>query len=191
MSIQLLASIPEDGYAIVSEADSVFLLRPPYDHASRVALLPNDVRDAVTKHGFIAETADFANYADLIGYLEQQIERSRKESGIPLPQKTPLIDALSLAPPEVIRDFLRRTEHELVPTGKWDHAEDILINILASRTEDEFRRLALKVREVVISAKQRSQTWQPHDARFKTTETEACRTISQVIKQSRRILQPA
>ena len=188
MNLRLLASIPEDGYAIVRDVDSIFLLRPPYDRASRIALLPNDVRDAVTKHGFIAENVDFASYAEIIEHLEMQIARSREESGIP--QEAPLIDALALAPPEIIREFLRRTEHELIPKRQWDHAEDILVNTLAARNEDEFRRTALDLREKLRMARQGFQRWQPPDARFKTRESESCKTISQLIKQFHRIFEP-
>lgn len=190
MNLQLLASIPQDGYAIMREGDSVFLLRPPYDLASRVVLRQDDVHDAVLKHGFNAEDTAFASYADLIDHLERQLQRSREESGIPVPDEAPLREALALAPPEVIRDFLRRTEIELIPDRKWDQAEDLLINILAARTEDEFRRGALKVRDKLRSARQRPQTWQPPDARFKTPESKACKSISQAIRQSGHIFQP-
>ena len=191
MILKLLAVLPEDGYAIVREAESIFLLRPPYERASRVALIENDVQDAVMKHGFTAENAEFANYPELIAHLEKEIERSREESGIPLPKEAPLVEALSIAPPEVIRGFLRRTEDELIPKRRWDQAEDILINIGFARPEEEFHKAAWEVLEKLRSAKQRPQTWQPADARFKTQESEECRIISRVIKQSHRILEPA
>lgn len=191
MKLKLVASMPEDGYALVRDGESNFLLRPPYDLPSRVPILANDVSEAILKHGFIAEDVDFASYCDLIEHCEAQIERSRAESGIPLPQKAPLFQALELAPPEIIRDFLRRTEMELIPKRKWDHAEDILLNILAARKETEFLRGAQSVWEILRIAKQTNEIWQPKDARFKTQESEACKIISLAIKNSRRIFEPA
>jgi hypothetical protein len=191
MNIKLVASVPEDGDAIVCEGDSTFLLRPPYTRASRVALTPADVQEAITKHGFTAEDTGFANYDDLIAHLERQIERSREDSGIPLPQKLPLVDTLALAPASVIKGFLERTEKELLPDRKWDQAEDILINILAARNEIELRQAALSLRDKLRAAQQRSQAWQPHDSRFKTRDPEGCGTISQAIKQRQLIFEPA
>jgi hypothetical protein len=191
MKITLVASIPEDGDAVVCEGNSTFLVRPPYTRASRVALTPADVQEAITKHGFTAEHATFTNYAELIAHLEKQIERSRADSGIPLPQKLPLVDTLALAPIDVIKEFLERTEKELLPDRKWDQAEDILINILAARNEIELRQAALILCEKLRAAQERSKAWQPHDSRFTTGESEVCRTISQAIKQCQRIFEPA
>ena len=97
------------------------------------------------------------------------------------------MDAITLALPDVIREFLRRTEQELIPGRRWDHAEDILVNILAARNEDEFRRAALDLRDKLRKAKQRSQSWQPQSSE-RVGHHNGCKPLS--IPQTGETIQP-
>jgi|GEM_PF-2501050 len=132
--LELLAIAPEDGWALVrSGGRGVRLVRPPYTKNSAAFVSEDSVSVAVSKHGFLVpgpEHSRFSNWRELVAYLDGGIGAARGtqvSGGLPDDAGEQLLE---FAPPDVLREFLRRVEEELIPEGRWDHAENLLLKML-------------------------------------------------------------
>lgn len=133
---ELLALAPEDGWACVRSGDHVRLLRPPYTPASCSTISEASVEIAVSRHGFVVPPEGeriFPDLAAVVGFLNAEVGRVRAARGAPLSQ-----DAgeglLEFAPVATLREFLQRTSDELIPQARWDHAQKLLLRMLALPT---------------------------------------------------------
>jgi hypothetical protein len=90
------------------------------------------VETAIQKYGFFPPTKkrSFPSYQEVIIFLKKEIVKSWKESGRELPKNVDLRRSLELSSIEILKKFLDRVEKELLPAQKWEHAENLLANML-------------------------------------------------------------
>lgn len=75
MSLELEAWSPADGWALVSEAESHYLIRPPYRLAQREKLTAEETHGVVKNLDLRATEGSFAGWPELIGYLRGEMAR--------------------------------------------------------------------------------------------------------------------
>lgn len=132
--IELLAFAPEDGWAYIQTDAKVRLVRPPFTRESISVVQKESVVTALTRYGFVLPPEgyqDFPNWSALFDFLRAQLVQALKAKGEWVADDSPGEDLLAFAPPDKLREFLARTEAELIPNEKWDHAENLLLKMLA------------------------------------------------------------
>jgi len=156
--LEMLAIAPEDGWAYVRKDGQTWLLRPPYSHANASLVNEQAVQTAVQHYAFQACPKQFSDWNALVEFLNQQVVASRQAKGQPLPTDPIGPQLLEVAPTQVLAAYLDRIEAELLPHQQWDHAEQLLFdmlrvkavsndNALYQRTVDLLRRLAVQRKE--------------------------------------------
>ena len=129
--IKLLALAPEDGWAFFSQADKIYLLRPPYTK-ERLAQVSEEIVDkAIFQHGFQAcEETEFGSMADLIAHVERRFVEIETAQGKETPSPEELRELLEFATDDVLDIFLTRIEKELIPQGAFGPAQAIATDLL-------------------------------------------------------------
>ncbi len=130
--LELLAYAPEDGWAYIREDGEVRLVRPPYTFSTSQIADEHAMETAIQRFGFFPpdKKRTFSSYHELINFFKKEIVRSWKESGKELPETVDLQRSLKLSSVEVLTRFLDKIEKELLPTQKWEHAKNLLTNML-------------------------------------------------------------
>lgn len=126
--LEIAAYLPEEGWAYVRDGETLRLVGPPFASAARATVPESTLLPAVTKFGFRVANglAPFANWDDVIAFLDAEVVRSRQERGLPPIKDDAAEQLLQYAPPDVLQKFLHRIETELIPNGKWEHAARLL-----------------------------------------------------------------
>jgi hypothetical protein len=148
MNLKLEAHSPVDGFGIVRVGSKLRLIRPPYSSASTPVLPEEALQDAVIRHGFFASAIEFANWRELIDYLNGQLVTARRSLGAGLPDSVDGTSILEVAPREILEQFLDRVEKDIIPQRLFDHAEEFLLKLLGSSagaSSPEIRNRAVRL----------------------------------------------
>lgn len=131
--LELLAFAPEDGWAYIVNDAEVRLIRPPFTRNSTSVVQKESVATAVTRHGFVLPPEGhetFPNWPALLDFLSTQLVVARLAKGSVVDDDAGE-DLLAFAPADTLRGFLDRIGTELIPNCEWDHAEKLLLKMLA------------------------------------------------------------
>ena len=126
---KLVAAAYEDGYALVEDGESVYLIRPPYSRRDKVKLNSAAVDSAIAAHGFSSAEGTFADWAALIDHLKEQFVRRRDAE----PDTAQIRRLIQRAPRDKVLSFLDRIEHELIPGREWRAATGLLPSLLKNK----------------------------------------------------------
>ncbi len=130
MKIKLIAIAPEDGWAFFSQADNIYLLRPPYTKERLVQVSEDIVEKAIFHHGFESDEISFDNMAELVNYVEERFVEIAKARVKEVPRLEELREILEFADEAVLDRFLTRTENELIPQRAFGPARAIATDLL-------------------------------------------------------------
>lgn len=156
--LEILALIPEEGWALVRDGNRTLLIRPPYTLAGRRTVDADEVGRAISAHGFSVPTAQsqFAGWSSLVTYLNAQVEQSRAQQGQALEAVGLGERLLPHAPAPVLQRFLDRIERELLPhSACWDAANRLLLAMLPLprvRESTELNQRAIDLLSRVLAA---------------------------------------
>jgi len=128
--LKLLAVAPEDGWAFVRTGESIWLVRPPYSRSNTSPVSEHVLEKGVTRHGFFACDRGFADWRELVEFLNEEVRKSREARGEQIVREGLGAQMLQFAPDDVLDRFLSRVETELLPAGSWEPAERLLIDML-------------------------------------------------------------
>ena len=131
--LEILALIPEEGWALVRDGNRTLLIRPPYTMAGPRTVDANEVGRAMAVHGFSVPTgqSQFAGWSSLVAHLNAQVEQSRAQQGQALEAEGLGERLLPHAPEPILQRFLDRIERELLPNpAAWDSANRLLLTML-------------------------------------------------------------
>jgi len=130
--IELLAVAPEDGWAYVKEDAEVRLIRPPFTRSLSSIVSEQWVENAVSKHGFVRpgeHERSFDDWPTLLQFLGKQMRSALTARDVEIAENA-AERLLEFATPETLNRYLARIDAELIPNGRWDHAESLLLNML-------------------------------------------------------------
>jgi hypothetical protein len=177
MSLRLKALSAIDGTGIVWIGQKLRLLRPPYTLNNSPILPEESIHEAILRHGFTAADQEFTTWEEAINFLNQQVVEARHELGKDIPESIPGVDIIDVAPEEVLCEFMERVEGDLIPRGKYDHAENILFAVLTSKASASYPRLGARAVDLLRrnrAARERAQAavseLSKRDLRFKSLE---------------------
>ena len=124
--LELLAIAPEDGWAFVRRDGQLILIKPPYRDSSLVRVSEDIIEKAVSQHGFDRLQEFYPGWGPLIDFLRAELANVRKSKLDILDDAELKFELLRDAPREILEDYLHRTESELIPSGEWRAALDVL-----------------------------------------------------------------
>lgn len=154
--VRLEAWVPENGWAIVRRGQRYYIIRPPYDKSSLSAISAVDLQKAVSSHGFRHTGVEFSTWADLIRFVELEVEQARSTlSDSPKPGQAFIHNASE----EDLQHFISETRNRLIPGQRWLHAENLLLALLEVESLRQSPRLlaeALEALKELFEAKQRA-----------------------------------
>ncbi len=130
MKIKIIAIAPNDGVGFVEKEGKIFLLRPPYTSSSQIEVSRKVVENAIYSYGF--EECDIAlnSISNVVKYLKKTYIKSMKKQGIGLPSLEQLKELLKYATDDVLLKYLKRAKNELIPEGRLDAAESIVLDLM-------------------------------------------------------------
>ena len=126
----LLAAAPADGCAFVKNGKEILLVRPPYQRWNLSVVPESSVEKAVSTYGFESAEGSFNDWGSLIAFLEKRMVEERKARGQEIPTSESIKALVKLAPKDILNDYLKRVESELLPNREWDAASDLLVTLL-------------------------------------------------------------
>ena len=133
---RLLAIIPEDGWAMVREDETIFFVRPPFRSSERVPVSEATLADAISLHGYeVQPDAPEESWASAVERIREIMVRARQTGSLP-PDGELLARMLRSGPPSVLTGLLDRIENDWFATGDLRSAEHALKALLA---EDRVR----------------------------------------------------
>lgn len=123
---KLLAIIPEDGWAMVQEGETIFFVRPPFRKPERVPISGATLADAIAAHGYEAQVdAPVESWADVIERIHEAMVSVNKGKNLPSDGEI-LSRMLRSGPPSVLTGLLDTVEHEWLARGDLKAAERAL-----------------------------------------------------------------
>ncbi len=131
--LDILAVLPDEGWAFVRDGVQTLLIRPPYTRAGRRSVDADEVGRAVAIHGFSVPQGDcqFPGWSSLVAHLNAQVEQSRAQQGQRLEAVGLGERLLPHAPAPILERFLDRVEGELLPNPEsWAAASRLLLAML-------------------------------------------------------------
>lgn len=150
MKVRAIAIAPHDGWAFIVKEEKIFLLRPPYVPSDLDEVSEKVVENAVGTYGFEECDITFDSIDEVIRFLKDQFVKSRKDLGIEVPSSKELRKLLEYASDNVLLEYLRRAEEELIPERKLRAAESIasdLMKLEQVRNSPEMKRMATRILE--------------------------------------------
>lgn len=155
MKINVIAMAPCDGWAFITKEKKIFLLRPPYVSSNLSEVSEKVVENSIGKYGFKECDLTFDNMGEVIRFVKDQFIESRKILGIKVPSHDELKDLLKYFDDDVLQEYLRRAQEELIPEGKLDAAESIALEIMKlERVKDNPRMQEMAV-DILEKCKQK------------------------------------
>jgi len=148
---RLLAIIPEDGWAMVREEETIFFVRPPFRSSERVPVPEATLADAVALHGYEARMdAPEESWAGAVERIRQIMANVHENRTLPSDAEM-LSRMLRSGPPSVLTGLLDRIENAWLATGDLRAADRALRALLAEdrvKTDNVLldRALALRLR---------------------------------------------
>jgi hypothetical protein len=201
MKLKLEAISPAEGTGIVRVGQMLRLLRPPYQQHGCPVLPEDALRDAILTHGFSPAEMEFEGWGEVISYLDRGAIESRRAAARAVPDSFEASELLELAPIEVLEGFLERTEKTLIPQRLFEHAENFLLKLLASKAPDRhpgIRSRAAKLLQRNKEARERTLTaiygLAARDARFSSLEKhgqlDSTRRLADQVRERQSVLTP-
>lgn len=136
---RLLAIIPEDGWAMVREGETIFFVRPPFRDSARVPIPEATLGDAISLHGYEAQLdAPEESWPHTVDRIREIMARARKS--LP-PNNELLARMLRSGPPSVLTGLLNRIENEWLEKGNLQAADSGLKALLAEERVKSSRTL--------------------------------------------------
>ncbi len=154
MNIILEAFSPTDAVAIIRSKQCLRLCRPPYKQINTIELPESAIEDAVLNHDFHASGASFDDWAAVIYFLNQQLIAYRKSCGRSVAETLNTIEILDVAPLEILQNFLKKVENELIPQRQFAHAKNFLIALLESNATQEYPELKIQAVKILKQIQQ-------------------------------------
>lgn len=141
--LKLCAAAYEDGYAVYTEGDRMFMLRPPYRGQASIEVGCEALGRAITLHGFKQTNEQFEGISELIAHL-----KAKWSEASPLPPREAVdrraSESLRRAEPDTLERLLIKIETEMMPRKRWDKLQRILQDILANenlrKCDDLYRK---------------------------------------------------
>jgi len=130
MKIKIIAIAPNDGWGFIEKEEIIFLLRPPYTTSNQIEASSKVVENAIHKYGFVECDSTFSSMREVVRFLKETFVRLMKEQGIGTPSSEELRGLLKYATDDVLLEYLKKTEKELIPEGKLDAAEAIALELM-------------------------------------------------------------
>jgi hypothetical protein len=128
---RLLAIIPEDGWAMVREGETIFFVRPPFRSSERVPVPEATLADAITLHSYEAQPdAPEEPWARTVERIRELMARVRERGSLP-PDGELLARMLRSGPISVLTGLLDRIENDWFMKGDLRAAEHALKALLA------------------------------------------------------------
>jgi hypothetical protein len=128
---RLLAIIPEDGWAMVREDETIFFVRPPFRRSERVPVPEATLADAISLHGYEAQPdAPEESWASAVERIRAIMARVHEHRSLP-PDGEILARMLRSGPPSVLTGLLDRIENDWFARGDLRAAEHALKTLLA------------------------------------------------------------
>jgi hypothetical protein len=161
--LKIVALAPYDGWAFVRENDNLFLLRPPYTVSSRDRCSPKELAEAVSKHGFNSVDRSFGSYSELIQFVKDEYIKANKDNGKVVPTVEELKELLNYASEDVLLGFLEKAEKELLPEGKIEAAESLILDLMKLDKVIKNKNLfaqALNVIDKIAKVRKEKKAWE-------------------------------
>lgn len=155
--IEIVAVSYEDGWAYVRLEEGLCLIHPPYHRSGAIPADERTIEKAVGTLGFSVLAREFQSWHELVSFLHDGVAEARRQCGREVAEAAPGKEFLRLAPVEDLSHFLDRVESELIPQGKLEHAENILLAMLTTPEAQDHR-------DITIRAAQLMQTVSGHRA---------------------------
>lgn len=128
---RLLAIIPEDGWALVREGETIVFVRPPFRSSERVPVPEATLADAIALHGYEAQPdVPEESWARTVERIREVMARVRVPGSVP-PDSELLARMLRIGPPSVPAGLLDRIEGDWLAKGDLRAAEHALKALLA------------------------------------------------------------
>ncbi len=128
---RLLAIIPEDGWAMVREGETIFFVRPPFRSSERAPVPAATLSGAISVHGYEAQPdAPEESWAGTIDRIRELMARVRERESLP-PNGELLARMLRIGPPSALTGLLDRIEDDWLAMGDLRAADHALKALLA------------------------------------------------------------
>lgn len=149
MTVKIIAIAPLDGWAYIERNDKIFLLEPPYDSNNISPVSLETVENAVGKYGFEECEIILNNIDEIVSYITYQFVKSRNDIGMKIPSLEELKELLKYFPDNILLEYLRRINDELIPQGIFDGAEKLIRDIIKfSEGKPEVYKKAIEILEI-------------------------------------------
>lgn len=159
---RLLAIIPEDGWAMVREGETIFFVRPPFRSSERVPVPEATLGDAISLHGYEAQPdAPEEPWTHAVERIREIMARARES--LP-PDGELLARMLRSGPPSVLMGLLDRIEDDWLEKGDLRAADNGLKALLAEDRVKSSRALldrALALRQRLDDLRDEREAWAP------------------------------
>jgi hypothetical protein len=127
--MRIVAEAYEDGYAIVQDGSSYYIVRPPYRKSDRFVVDEDSVSRAITLHGFRPAGLEFPGWAAVISHLRNTLVERHHAAGH-APDSARIKRLARRAPLPTVEGWLGRITSELLPAGKWAAARELLAELV-------------------------------------------------------------
>lgn len=147
--LKLCAAAYEDGYAVYTEGDKMFMLRPPYRAQPLLEVQHEALGRAVSLHGFRQTDLEFDGLHELIQHL-----KAKWREASPLPSREEVDrrarETLREADARTLERFLTIIKTEMMPKQRWDKLQRILGDISVNKNLTERPDLAIKCCQLLV-----------------------------------------
>ncbi len=150
MKIKIIAIAPSDGWAFIVKEEEIFLLRPPYISSNQIEVSEKDVENAIPLHGFEECDTIRDSISEVVKFLKEKYVESMKKQSVGLRSSEKLRKLLKYANDDVLLQYLKKADGELIPDGNLNAAESIALDIMKIekvRTNPEIYNLAINIIE--------------------------------------------
>jgi hypothetical protein len=126
-----LAIIPEDGWAMAREDETIFFVRPPFRRSERVPVPAVSLADAVSLHGYEAQRgAPEESWSSAVERIREIMARVNEHTSLPSDGEL-LTRMLRSGPQSLLTGLMDRVETQWLATGDLRTAERALKALLA------------------------------------------------------------
>ncbi len=130
MGVEIIAISPDDGRAFVVADGKIFLVRPPYTSSSIIEVSQKVVANAIHSYGFAECNLPFDGISEAVKFIKAKYIELKQQQDIELPSLEGLKDLLEPASDDILLNYVKTTESELISKEKHDAAESIAIELL-------------------------------------------------------------
>jgi len=146
--LKLCAAIYEDGYAVYTDGDRTFMLRPPYTLKERVEVREEVLGRAIAVHGFLPTNEAFASLPELLAHLDakwHELNPPRSVEEMDAGARAVLLQASTRS----LERFLNDTEREMTKEQIWEESQRVLLILLENKNLQQNPDLNAKCRRLM------------------------------------------